>query len=231
MLPLGEVACAVVLAWTSLTGGTIPMPSPSAVPVAEAVTEGGMVPLTVPLLVPPEASVAVPRLADAPRTVLMRPMAEDTIRKPRAKAVVYSDAYTWRLEWHRRLSWAMLPLFAASYVAGDQLMKASEHGTTAPTWARPVHQIAANGSAVLFGLNGITGALNLWEGRNDPTGRTRRWVHSLLFTAASGGFVYAGTQLADGAEQSRQMRQQHRTVALTSIGVSTASWLLMLIGN
>jgi hypothetical protein len=170
-------------------------------------------------------------LAELPRNLLTRSFVEDTIRKPRAKAVVYSDAYTWRLEWHRRLSWAMLPLFAASYVAGDQLMKASEHGTTAPTWARPMHQVAANGSAVLFGLNGITGALNLWEGRNDPTGRTRRLVHSLLFTAASGGFVYAGTQLADGAEQSRQMRQQHRTVALTSIGVSTASWLLMLIGN
>lgn len=215
MLPVGEVACAVVLAWTSLTGGT----SPSAVPEHEAATAPVVEPVT------------VPRLADAPRTMLMRPLAEDTIRKPRAKAVVYSDAYTWRLEWHRRLSWAMLPLFAASYVSGDQLMKASEHGTRAPDWARPVHQIGATGSAVLFGLNGITGAWNLYEGRNDPTGRTRRWIHSLLFTAASGGFVYAGTQLADGAEQSRQMRQQHRTVALSSIGVSTASWLLMLIGN
>ncbi len=225
MLPMGDLACAVWLAWTSATASASPL-VPPARPASDTVTAA---------VVAPDSSVTHPamavRLADIPRQLLSRSVAEDTIRKPRTKAVVYSDAYNWRLEWHRRLSWAMLPLFAASYVTGDRLLKASEGGTRAPDWTRSVHQVAANGSAVLFGLNGITGALNLWEGRNDPTGRTRRLVHSLLFTAASGGFVYAGTQLAEGAEQSRQMRQQHRTVALTSIGVSTASWLLMLIGN
>jgi len=152
----------------------------------------------------------------------------DTIRKPRQKAIVYSDAYATRLTIHRRLSWAMLPLFAASYITGDQLIK---DPSGAPTWARNLHGPAATGSALLFGANTITGAWNLWDGRHDPNGRTRKIIHSLLFTVASGGFVYAGTQLANDAEQSQAKRRQHRNVALGSIGVSTVSWLIMLIGN
>ena len=152
----------------------------------------------------------------------------DTLPRRRTKAVVYSDGYGTRLTIHRRLSWAMLPLFAASYFSGDQIL---EKGTDAPSWARSLHRPAATGSAILFGANTVTGTMNLWEGRKDPNGRTRRILHGLMFTAASGGFVYAGTKLADEAEQSRDKRQQHRNVALGSMGLSTASWLLMLLGN
>ena len=152
----------------------------------------------------------------------------DTIRKPRQKAIVYSDAYAPRLTLHRRLSWAMLPLFAVSYITGDQLIK---DPSGAPNWARKLHGPAATGSALLFGANSVTGVWNLWDGRHDPNGRTRKIIHSLLFTAASGGFVYAGTQLANDAEQSQAKRRQHRNVALGSMGVSTLSWLIMLIGN
>ncbi len=152
----------------------------------------------------------------------------DTIRKPRQKAIVYSDAYATRLTLHRRLSWAMLPLFAASYITGDQLIK---DPSGAPSWARKLHGPAATGSALLFGANSVTGVWNLWDGRHDPNGRTRKIIHSLLFTAASGGFVYAGTQLANDAEQSQAKRRDHRNLALGSMGVSTVSWLIMLIGN
>ena len=152
----------------------------------------------------------------------------DTVRKPRKKAIVYSDAYATRLTIHRRLSWAMLPLFAVSYVTGDQLIK---NPSGAPSWARSLHGPAATGSALLFGANSVTGYWNLWEGRHDPNGRTRKIIHSLLFTAASGGFVYAGTQLANDAEQSQAKRRDHRNVALASMGVSTASWLIMLLRN
>jgi hypothetical protein len=54
-------------------------------------------------------------------------------------------------------------------------------------------------------------------------------VHSVLFLAASGGFAYAGS-LADEAEENGEKRRLHRNVALGSMGVSTASWLLMLVG-
>ena len=152
----------------------------------------------------------------------------DTVRKPRKKAFIYTDAYATRLTIHRRLSWAMLPLFAVSYVTGDQLIK---NPSGAPSWARSLHGPAATGSALLFGANSVTGYWNLWEGRHDPNGRARKIIHSLLFTAASGGFVYAGTQLANDAEQSQAKRREHRKVALGSIGVSTASWLIMLLRN
>ena len=127
----------------------------------------------------------------------------DTVRKPRPKAFAYSDGYATRLTIHRRLSWAMLPLFAASYFSGDALLKASTDGTRAPDWARNVHAPAATGSAVLFGANAITGSWNMWEGRGDPNGRTRRILHGVLFMAASGGFAYAGTKLANDAEAHR----------------------------
>lgn len=162
-----------------------------------------------------------------PQPVGLR-MPADTIRRVRRKAVVYSDAYATRLRIHRVMSWGMIPLFAASYFSGDQLL---EKGTDAPSWARAMHGPAATGSAVLFGANTVTGAWNLWDGRKDPTGRTRRIVHSVLFTAASGGFAYAGTKLANDAEESMTARKQHRNLVFGSIGVSTASWLIMLLGN
>ena len=77
----------------------------------------------------------------------------------------------------------------------------------------------------------MTGGWNLWEGRKDPNGRNRRILHSVLFTAASGGFAYAGTKLADDAQENMNARRTHRNVALGSMGLSTVSWLIMLIGN
>ncbi|HEY0930404.1 MAG TPA: hypothetical protein VGE27_10845 [Gemmatimonas sp.] len=152
---------------------------------------------------------------------------QDTVRR-RPRAVQYSDGYGTRLMIHRTLSWAMLPLFAASYFSGDQILK---EGSDAPKWARNLHRPAATSTAVLFGANTVTGVWNLWEGRHDPNGRKRRFLHAALFMAASGGFTYAGTKLADDAEQSDAKRRQHRNVNLVSMGVSTASWLIMLVGN
>lgn len=153
---------------------------------------------------------------------------QDTVKRRARKAVTYSDGYTRRVTIHRALGWAMLPLFAASYVSGDQLLS---KGNEAPEWAETIHPYAAGGTALLFGANAVTGTWNLWEGRKDPNGRTRRIVHSVLFLAASGGFAYAGS-LADEAEENGEKRRlQHRNVALGSMGVSTASWLLMLVGN
>ena len=176
----------------------------------------------------PDTVIAARSPADAVPSITRFTLAQDTIPRPRARAFVYSEGYGTRLTIHRRLSWAMLPLFAASYFSGDQLLS---KGEDAPAWARNLHQPAATGSAVLFSANAITGSWNLWEGRKDPNGRTRRIIHGLLFTAASGGFVYAGTTLADDAEESGDKRRQHRNVALGSIGVSTVSWLVMLLGN
>lgn len=167
-------------------------------------------------------------IADAGVALSIRPSAQDTVRRPRPKAVIYSDGYSRRLTVHKTLSWAMLPLFAASYLSGDQILS---KGVDAPGWAEAIHEPAAMGTAALFGVNTVTGAWNLWEGRADPNGRTRRIVHSVLFTAASAGFAYTGMRLAEEAEESVDGRRRHRNMALGSMGLSTASWLIMLVGN
>lgn len=175
---------------------------------------------------PPDSSARTPLGGPvaAPVALTLRAPA-DTVR--RRKAVTYSDGYSKRVAIHKALSWAMLPLFAASYFSGDQLL---EKGDDAPDWAESIHPFAAGGTAVLFGANAVTGTWNLWEGRKDPNGRTRRIVHSVLFLAASGGFAYAGS-IAEDAEEDGEKRSLHRNVALGSMSLSTASWLLMLVGN
>jgi hypothetical protein len=151
----------------------------------------------------------------------------DTGRK-RSRAVAYSEWYGRRVTIHRRLSWAMLPLFAASYYTGNRL---AENGRAdSPQWVRQLHPVAAGGSAVLFGANTVTGVWNLWDSRRDTNGRTRRIVHSALFIAASAGFTYAGS-LGDEAGDDGDVRSRHRNIAIASMSLSTVSWLIMLLGN
>lgn len=152
---------------------------------------------------------------------------QDTLRvRRRGQVVEYSDFYHQRLTVHRYLSFAMLPLFAGSFVTGDQRFR---KGDAAPKWARDLHGPFAAGTAAVFTLNTITGIWNLWESRKDPVGRTRRIVHGLLFTVAGAGFTYAGTVLADDADEDASKRSLHRTVALSSMGLSVANWGLMLL--
>lgn len=149
--------------------------------------------------------------------------APDTV-KPRRRAVRLSEAYHTRLRIHRVASYAILPLFAAQYAAGNQLY---EKGSAAPDWARNSHGVLAAGVAGLFTLNTITGGLNWWETRRQEKGRTWRTVHAAMMLAADAGFTATGL-LAEDAEESGDDRRLHRTVALTSIGVATASYLMML---
>ncbi len=155
------------------------------------------------------------------------PVGQDTLRtRRRGPSIEYSGFYNTRLTVHRYLSFAMLPLFAGSFLTGDQIIK---KGDQAPEWARDWHAPFATATAVVFTLNTVTGLWNLWDSRKDPAGRTRRIVHGLLFMVANAGFTYAGTTLADDAKEDPSKRNRHRTVALSSMGVSVASWGLMLL--
>lgn len=149
--------------------------------------------------------------------------APDTV-KPRRRAVRLSEAYHTRLRVHKAASYAMLPLFAAQYAAGDQLFK---KGSAAPDWVQNSHGVLAAGIAGLFTLNTITGGLNWWETRRQEEGRAWRTTHAALMLLADAGFTATGL-LAEGAEESGDDRRLHRTVALTSIGVATASYVMML---
>ena len=158
-------------------------------------------------------------------------VAADTPVVRRRHAVEYSDAYYTRLTVHRIASYTMLPLFAAEYSLGQNLI----NDASPPSWIRPTHGLAAGGLGVLFGLNTITGAWNLWDSREDPAGRTRRVLHSVLMLTSDAGFALTGA-LAPGHNHfytnysDYQHRVNlHRNVAIGSMALSTIGWGMMLL--
>jgi hypothetical protein len=192
---------------------------------------------TIPMATAPDTSqrITIPAIAPIPIPLALLPggvsaggdldVTQDTTKRKRAAAVEYSDAYATRLKIHQVLSWTMLPLFALQYASGNQIL---QYGSAAPSWATSLHGPTATALAGVFAVNTITGAWNLWDSRKDPSGRTRRYIHSALMFIADAGFVYTGV-LSSQAETSYDARQQHKNVAIFSMGVATASWLMMLL--
>ncbi len=179
-----------------------------------------------PATVPADVRLTGTDSAIGPRLSWARP--DTTVKKKRAALVEYSEWYGRRLTLHKALSWTMIPLFAVSYYTGDRL--ARDGRANSPYAVRALHPWAATGAAAVFGVNTVTGVWNLWASRKDPEGRTRRWIHSALFIIADAGFAYAGSIGREGREDG-EIRDRHRTIALSSMGVSTAGWLIMLIGR
>jgi len=170
---------------------------------------------------PLSAIAALPTLSPS---MLLVP--SDTGTRKRARAVQYSEWYGRRVAIHKALSWTMLPLFAVSYYTGTQLADNGRAGVSSTV--RTLHPIAAGGAAAVFGVNTVTGVWNLWESRRDPADRKRRYLHSALFLLADAGFAYAGSLGEDAGEDGR-IRSRHRNIAIGSMGVSTAGWLIMLL--
>jgi hypothetical protein len=144
--------------------------------------------------------------------------------------VEYSDAYRIRAKIHKIASFTMLPLFVGNYAVGQKLYNSTgESGST-----RSLHAALAGATGALFAVNTITGAWNLLEGRKDPNHRARRLAHGLLMMAADAGFL-ATAMLAPESEGRRGVdsggRRTHRTVAITSMGIATVGYLIMLLGG
>ena len=97
-------------------------------------------------------------------------VAVDTPITRRPKAIQYSDWYNRRLTAHRIGSYTMLPLFAAEWSLGQNLLQDQDP----PSWMRGTHQGVAGAIRAPFTVNTITGVWNLWDSRSDPAGRTRR---------------------------------------------------------
>ena len=148
----------------------------------------------------------------------------------RRRAVEYSDWYYKRLAIHKTASFATVPLFVAEYIVGDKLFdEGDESGNLKST-----HQALATGIGVLFGVNTVTGVWNLWEGRHEPEGRARRFTHSALMLAADAGFVATAALAPEGEggddfEDGSSNRNTHRAVAITSMSVALASYLMMYL--
>lgn len=157
--------------------------------------------------------------------------------KPRPRAFVYSDGYHTRAKIHRYASFATLPLFVAEGFVGQSLY-------SNPTESKKTAHLAiATGIGALFGVNAVTGVWNLMEARKDPNGHTKRTIHGILMLAASAGFLATaatapesefgdhGQGQGEGDGGGGGFRSLHRGVAFTSIGLATASYLIMLFGK
>ena len=182
-------------------------------------------------LLAPGDTVGVLADAAGPRVAVARielASSSDTTPRRRPRVVEMSDAYALRLRIHRLASYTMIPLFAAQSIAGNQLYQS---GGSDPAWAKSLHGIGAGGLAALFTVNTVTGVWNLWESRGVSDRRTVRLVHSALMLASDAGFTYAGAKLGPEATRSGVKRQEHRRVALISMGSALAGYATMLVAN
>ena len=149
----------------------------------------------------------------------------------RRRAIEHSDWYYRRLTIHKAASFATIPLFVAEYIVGQKLFDGNASSNDKST-----HQALASGIGVLFGVNTITGAWNLWDSRHETQGRARRITHSVLMLAADAGFVATAALAPEGEDNEAEFeddgssgRNQHRTVAISAMGVSLVSYLMMYV--
>ena len=149
--------------------------------------------------------------------------ADTTSRRPRA--IEYSDAYYTRLTIHRVASYAELPLFGAEYILGERLLRDERTGVP-PSSLKVAHVGVAGGLGVLFAVNTVTGAWNLWDSRSDPANRALRIAHSVAMLGADAGFAWAGA-IGGNAKNSLHGAQQHRAVSVGSMALATAGTAMM----
>ncbi len=183
-------------------------------PAVSSLTAVGLEPATAHVLQAPALPV---RAAASPGA----PGAEPQI-------IDYSDAYYTRLAIHKWASYLTLPLFVGEWYTGNKLLK----DNPAPSWARPTHRAMAGGVAALFVVNTITGGMNLWEGRHDPYGRTRRFIHAGLMMLADAGFVATGITgyhlRGQYAFLGHDNRARHQHIAMASMITALVSYAIML---
>ena len=172
------------------------------------------VPAIVSIGIDSTARIAFTARLDTPRT--------------RRRAVELSEWYGRRLTIHRYVAYATVPVFALQWAAGDQLYKKS---SDAPAWAKTMHRAGATSLAAMFTVNTVTGVWNWWDTRSQSPGRVLRTIHALMMLGSDAAFTYAGVKLSNDAETSSDKRRQHRTVALSAMGVTVVSGLAMKLLN
>lgn len=151
-------------------------------------------------------------------------VAQDPAPVRRPVAYVYSEGYELRAKVHKYASYLTLPLFAGQYLLGSKL----DEGRASET-VRASHAALATTMVGLFGVNTVTGVWNAIEGRKNPNGFRRRLAHSLLMLASDAGFVATG--LLAPTNDGGGNRDLHKSIAIGSIGVATAGYLLMFFGQ
>jgi hypothetical protein len=171
----------------------------------------------------------------APLTLRLRLSDEGAVaageeQGPPARAFIYSDAYQTRASIHKKASFAMLPLFIAEAVIGQQMFNDPSSITSGKQTA---HRAIGIGIGSLFAVNTVTGAMNLWEGRKDPNGLMKRTIHATLMMMADVGFLATAatrpdSTTIDGLTIYDAKKNQHMTIAYASITAATIGYVMML---
>ncbi len=146
---------------------------------------------------------------------------QDTVRRRRGAQTV-SNGYATRLKIHQIGAIAMLPLVATEFVLGQSMI----NDQVRSSGIRTAHKITALTIGTVAGVNTITGALNWWETRKNPDGRTRRTLHALLMLASDAGFVWTATA-AGNAKNDLGGARHHRALAEASISLTVLSSVMM----
>lgn len=154
------------------------------------------------------------------------PAPQQAAQPVHAVAIEHSDGYLMRAKIHRYASYATLPLFATELALGAAIYDGDS------SWKKGMHAAVGSGIVGLFGVNTVTGVWNLFGESWNDAGRGRRLLHGLLMLAADAGFAatFLSTPDDDGGSFTAD-RATHRNLAITSIGLGTASYLIMLLGN
>lgn len=160
-------------------------------------------------------------LAMTPAPIGVKSGEDTTVTHRRPRAIEYSDWYARRLMVHKIGSYVELPLFAGEWYLGNKLLNGDGTDTE-----KNLHGVVAGGLGVLFGVNTLTGAWNLYDSRNDPSDRTRKIIHSVLMLASDAGFALTGAVAGD-ARENEGRRNLHKNLAIGSMGLSTAGTLMM----
>jgi hypothetical protein len=147
----------------------------------------------------------------------------------RPVAIEYSDAYYTRAKIHKYASFATLPLFATELALGQTIYNDPNANSSS---AKGAHIAVGTAITGLFAVNTVTGVWNMWESRNDPSHHKLKLIHGILMLGADAGFVATFGSGPNGRSTTLDpQRQTHRTLAITSIGLATASYLMMVFGN
>jgi hypothetical protein len=162
---------------------------------------------------------------------------DSTVPRPRARAIQISDSYGWKFRTHRIGSYLIVPLFAAQYAMGSQLLSQKEDvylgrrkESVNPT-LRKVHLATAIGVGTVFLANTATGAMLMYENRSDPHNRALKITHTALMLIADAGFAATGVMGRRALEETPAYARRHRQVALSSIGVATVGAAMMWVLN
>jgi hypothetical protein len=162
------------------------------------------------------------------------PTAQPVVTAPQPAALpaphYYSRAYDVRAKIHKYASFTTLPLVAGEFVVGQSLFDSPGDGK------KSAHVAIGTAIGGLFAVNSVTGVWNLVEARKDPNRGHLPLIHSLLALGADAGFVATAAITPGDAGEGRSSslsgnKSTHRALALTSLGLATASYLTMLIGN